>query len=52
MIYGYTISGTVEDSGKKVSCTVSVPMGLSKEDFLEKITAFCKAFKLKQVQVS
>lgn len=45
MIYKYTFSGEVRESGKKITSYVSAPMGVSQEEFYDRLNGFMKAFE-------
>jgi hypothetical protein len=52
MIYSYTIFGTFKNSDEKISRYTSIPLGLSQEDFLQEVIAFCKAFNLTKIETT
>jgi len=52
MIYKYSLFGKLHNSDRTVSCTVSIPLGMSKDDMWERITAFSKAFDLTKLEVN
>lgn len=52
MIYKYSLFGKLHNSDRTVSCTVSIPMGLPKEDLLERVKSFSTAFDLTKLEVN
>ena len=52
MIYRYTISGKVHKSDRTISQSASIPLGLSVDDLMSKVTAFSKAFDLTKLEVN
>ena len=52
MIYKYTLYGKVHNSERTVSCSVSIPLGLTQAEVWESVMSFAKAFDLTKLELS
>lgn len=51
MVYKYVLYGMVPNTERTVSCHVSNPNGITREELIERIATFSKAVTLSKVDV-